>query len=355
MVSSFLPAAAFGPGRPSKPMYGRTRSNSGVGLLPSMAFFYKPEDSPWCFAFGGLGAGGLFTNLPASPANPILSPRPPNGFGAGPIYTSVNFNQFALTASYQITDRLSIGMGPTVTAEAIQVNPALFAAPDPTGAFPSATNTRLYWGLGFEAGIYYKFDYGFAVGASFKSRQWMQTIEYEAADSRGFPRTLHKHVDFPMIPSVGVSYSGLERFLFAVDARYIDFRNTPGFGDPAGFDSAGRVTGPGWRSVFELAAGVQYHCSDPLWVRAGYQFNGNPVPDENAFFNAAGASIYQHSLYLGASYQFTPALTVSLTWGHSFHNAISGPFFAPAGAVPSSAVRIDQTSDALDLLVSVKF
>jgi long-chain fatty acid transport protein len=76
-VASFLPTDAFGPGMPSRPMYGRTRSNSGVGLLPAMAVFYKPEDSPWCVAFGGFGAGGLFTNLPATPGNPILSPRPP--------------------------------------------------------------------------------------------------------------------------------------------------------------------------------------------------------------------------------------------------------------------------------------
>jgi outer membrane receptor protein involved in Fe transport len=79
------------------------------------------------------------------------------------------------------------------------------------------------------------------------------------------------------------------------------------------------------------------------------------VPEENAFFNASFASIYQHSLYLGASYQLTQALTVSLTWGHSFHNAISGPFFTSAGAVPGSSVGISQTSDALDLLLAVKF
>jgi hypothetical protein len=46
---------------------------------------------------------------------------------------------------------------------------------------------------------------------------------------------------------------------------------------------------------------------------------------------------------------------MSLTWGHSFHNSISGPFLTPTGTFPGSSVGISQTSDALDLLMSVKF
>src|SRR5581483_12362803 len=49
----------------------------------------------------------------------------------------------------------------------------------------------------------------------------------------------------------------LEHFQFAVDLRYVDYRDTNGFG-PTGFDAAGALRGLGWRSMFVAAAGVQY-------------------------------------------------------------------------------------------------
>jgi long-chain fatty acid transport protein len=359
-VSSALPAGAFAPGVPPAPLYGQTHNHSGVALLPVTALSYRPEESRWTFAFGGFAAGGFFNNYPSNPGNPIISPRPPLGFGSGPVLTSVGFSQFATVAALQLTDRLAVGFGPTVTASVIQVDPFFFAAPDDVNgdgrpSYPVGSHTRVYWGLGWQAGIYYRLESGWNFGMSYKSRQWMQTAEYQSADELGFPRILQLHVDFPRIYSIGASYTGLERFLFAVDLRWIDFDHTPGFKETAGFDGNGRITGAGWRSVWVVAFGTEYQLTDSLRVRAGYLVNRNPIPDENAFFNAASASIYEHSLFFGASYQFTEALKISLGWGHALHNGITGPYHTPAGPVPGSMVRMDQHSDALDIAFSVRY
>jgi long-subunit fatty acid transport protein len=140
-----------------------------------------------------------------------------------------------------------------------------------------------------------------------------------------------------------------------VDVRWVDFAHTTGVGTPTGFNPDGSISAPGWKSVFTVASGVQFCVSESLSVRLGYLVNGNPIPDEEAFFNAGGAAIYEHSLYIGASYQLTERLRFSGTYVHILPQSISGPFFTPAGAVPGSLVRIDQRADLLDFGFSVNY
>jgi long-chain fatty acid transport protein len=333
---------------------GSDRGDDGVFAIPSMALVYKPCDSPFTYGLGVFTVGGFGVNYPSSANNPILTPQPPNGAGLGSIYSNLQVLEMTPTVSVQVTDRLSIGGGPTLTMTHLEADPLFIADPNGNGAYPPGTHTRMSWGGGFQVGAYYTLDGGWSLGASFKSTQWMEAFHYQTVDLNGLPRNVAYTFNIPMITSLGIGYTGIERWTFAADFRYVDYGNTEGF-KQSGFSPTGAVQGLGWRSVFATAFGAQYQMSDSLSVRMGYSFNQNPIPADQSSFNVASPVILEHTVYLGASYHVTEALSLSLAYIHGFQNSSEGPLVTPGGPVPGTSVRNTTSADALILGATVKF
>lgn len=332
---------------------GTSDSDVGVWTLPSIGVVYKPQDSDWTYGLGITAIGGFATNYAASSSNPLFMP-PPVGFGH--MYSRLCVMQLAPTLSYQITDRLAVGFGPTIDIADAQVVPFPFDAPNPPGIYPGATGNRNVWGLGAQAGLYYETDSGVNLGASIKSPQWFERLEVNSTDANGFGRELTTQFEYPMIISLGAAYDAIDNVLLAVDLRYIDFDSTQLFGEPAEFKPTGALRGLGWESVWLLCIGGQWQVTERLALRAGYSYNQNPIPDRLSMFNVLAPSVYQNVINFGGSLKLTESLVGSLTYVHAFDHTISGPFIAPPGIpVPASRVAISETIDALVLGLSVLF
>jgi long-chain fatty acid transport protein len=352
-IGSTVEANAFGPGSPPVTLSGETRSDSGVNILPTVAVAFRNEDSPWTFGLGMFSVGGFGMNLPASPAvppnNPVLSPS-----GAGAVYSKLAVLQVVPTAALKLTDRLSIGLAPTISIADVALDPNLWATPGQDG-YPSATHTRTNWGLGFQVGIYYETENCWHLGASYKSPQWIEEFTFYS-DAGGAPRTDRLNVDYPGIISVGAAYYGLPRTVWAIDARYVDYANTQFFGHDTGFDGNGAATGLGWQSVFSVSTGVQYQLTDALSLRCGYFFSENPIPDDNTFYNIGSTAIYQHIVSVGASWRITCRTSLVIAYLKAFENSISGPWEAPGiGPIPGTSMTSRQSIDALVTGLQVKF
>ncbi len=333
---------------------GTDHSDSGVSLLPTTALVYQPDDSPWTYGLGLYGIGGFFVNYPANPSNPVLAP--PAFGGAGPVYANLSVLQVAPTAALQVTDSISLGFAPTVTAATLTADPGTSSAPNANGSYPPATHSRLQWGLGFQAGIYVTTATCWNFGLSYKSPQWFEDFKFNAFDAAGLPRTLTLQTTYPSISSIGVSYSGFERTLIAVDVRYVDFANSTFIGDSAGFAPDASVTGLGWNSVWSVSAGIQREINECLTLRAGYFYTQNPIPDSATFFNIASPAIYQHALFLGGTRRLNQSLTLSLAYYHAFHTSITGMINAPGiGPVPGTLVESSQISNGLVVGIGVNF
>jgi long-chain fatty acid transport protein len=357
VLSSAIEPNALGPGLPNRMIGDSTRGDAGVFPLPSFGFSYHPDESPLTFGVGVFAVGGYGANYPASFTNPILTPQPPNGFGLGAVSSQLLILQVAPAVSYQVTDHLAVAFGPALDLATLNLDPAPFAPPNIVNGipnYPQANHSRITWGAGFEGGVYYTMDSGWRFGTSFKSPQWFETFRYQSTDAQGFPRTVKLRFDYPMIVSVGTAYSGIEHWLFALDMRYVDYSDTKGFG-PAGYDATGAGTGLGWNSVFSVAAGVQYQLTDALSLRIGYSYNPNPIPDRNSVFNIQSAPLYEHVVYLGASYKMTEAWTLSGSYFHAFENSITGPIVTPSGPVAGTAVKTRDSTDGLTVGLGVQF
>jgi long-chain fatty acid transport protein len=226
--------------------------------------------------------------------------------------------------SYQLTPNLSAGIGLTATRAELTANRYIIGFPGKSGMFPKDLATREFWGGGFEAGVFYMTDYGWGLGVSYKSRQWMEPIEYSEPGA-----DVAFRFDYPSITSVGISYSGFEQWIIACDVRYFDYASTTGFAS-GGFDSSGKLNGLEWNNIFAVALGVQRQIGEQFSVRMGYSYNDNPITDPDVvLLNVAQPLITQHAIYTGASFTFADNWIVSVAYAHGFANTISGPITKP--------------------------
>lgn len=353
-LSSTVNAGSLGGGFPPATLSGSNQTNSGAFPIPAFGFVYQPEESSLSFGIGAMAVSGFGVNYAGSTTNPILTPPPPFGLGVGPLYTSYQVMQIIPTVAYRVTDKLSIGLSPMIDLAALSVNPGLFAAPDAAGGsgfatYPPMTNGPYTWGGGFQVGVFYVTERNWNFGASFKSTQWFQNFDYNSRDQTGAPREVKVGADVPMIVSIGTAYTGFARTLIAVDARYLDYSNTKGF-SKSGFAPTGAIAGLGWDSIFALAAGAQYLVTDALAVRGGYSYNTNPISSDKTFFNVGSPLLTQHTLYVGASYNLTASLKLSLAYIHAFENSSSGPIVSPAfGPLAGTSVTSQTAADAVSV------
>ena len=288
------------------------------------------------------------------PGNTSLSLPPPAGLGLGPIYSQYQVLQIVPTVACQITDRLSIGVSPMLDLAYLSLDPAIFASPSPAG-YPTGTHTLFNWGMGFQLGAYYTTDSNWNFGASLKSPQWFQDFRYHAQGPTGAPRTLNFGLDFPMMVSLGTSYTGFERLTLALDTRYLDYNNTKGWSH-SGFDATGAAQGLGWNNVYTTSVGAQYCWTDAITLRSGYSFGTNPIPPSQTFFNAASPLLIQHTVYLGASYNLTSCVQFSVAYAHMFQNSSTGPVVLPGlGPIPGTSVTSTAAADSLIAGMAVRF
>lgn len=341
-------------------MAGSDRGEPGVMPIPNAAFVYRDDNSPFTYGLGMYGIGGFATNYPGSLTNPVFSPPPPNGVAQGHISAAVEILQIAPTIAVALTQRLTLGFTPTIDLGRLSVTPMILAPPDDANgdtvpSYPSAQSTRYAWGFGGHFGALYTADNGLNFGASIKSPQWFQKFNANSSNELGQPRALATSVDFPMIISLGVGYTGFERWTLASDLRYLDYPNTDGF-RTTGYNADGSVAGLGWHGVYAWANGVQYQATERLSLRAGYAFNTNPIRNADTFFNIASPLITQNLFSCGGSYEFAPGCLASLSYTHALQNSVTGPIILPPSfAVPTSSVTSFVSADLLIANITVRF
>ncbi|MGE3822481.1 MAG: OmpP1/FadL family transporter [Isosphaeraceae bacterium] len=349
-LTTTLPAGTLGPFPPEN-RYGVSRSDSGV--IPNLAVgtaFRLSEDSPLTYGIGIFGFVGGNVNFAGSLSTPLLTPRrPPDTFGFGPIWANASLLAINPSASIRLTDRLSVGGGPVISSMTMGFSPAFFA-PGPEDAFglatfPNGTNSRTFWGGGFQLGLLFEWNDDWNFGFSYKSPIWQERWAYNASTPDLAPRRIGIQGTIPAIYSWGVAYKGIERALIDVDLRYFDYANAALFGQTV------KDGGLGWNSVFAVAVGGQYALTDRLTLRGGYLFNTDPIPDPVTLFNVQLPAIITHTLSLGSSFKVTEDVTLSVAWVHGFRNAIEGGITQ----LPGASTKIDSQVDSIVAGLNIQF
>lgn len=341
--TGLLPAGSINGVLPLISRQGTSRSDSGVASNIAVGASFKLQpDSPLTMGLGIFGLVGGGVNFAGSYTTPTFGPRqPPRYFGLGPIYANTALLAIKPMASYRVGERLSVAVAPVITTGTVQFSPAFFAPgpPDQYGiaTFPTATNSRPFWGAGFELGLFYEVNEAWNVGFSYKSPVWQERWSYNTFNPDLSPRRIGTQADVPAIYSWGVAYKGIERLLVDVDLRYIDYRNAALWGDS--LDSGGL----NWKSIFAVAIGGQYQLTDRLTLRGGYLYNQNPIHEVETLFNVQAPGFIQHTLSLGATVRLNDNILFTAGWVHGFRNEIAGPI----GQIPGSTAQMDAQIDSI--------
>lgn len=333
---------------------GSTASDAGSSTIPSFAFVHSLEDSNWTVGLGAYGLSGFGVDYPVSDSNPILAPPAQGGFGS--VYSQFQMLQMAPTFAYRFNPNWSAGFSPTINQAQLAITPACFESPNADGAYPDGRSAAKAWGFGGQVGVYFEGDSGWNAGASYKSTQWFEPFEFNSTAADGSYRRLQLDMDFPSISSLGLSYTGFERWVIAADVRYIDYASTNGFKE-SGFNSADfSVNGFGWDSILVGALGVQYDLATRWKVRGGYSFNENPIANSQSTFNLPAPAVIQHHVSIGLSYCFGDSSCIDLAYRHGFENSVEGEIGHPTmGPIPGSSVKNTLSTDSILLGFRVSY
>jgi len=278
-----------------------TSGEGGVSIIPSVGWVHHIEETPVTIGLGLYGIAGFRNNMPADPNNPLLA--------AGPLFADSEILQIAPTMAIALNDRVSIGVSPTLSAARTMFDPLGPSVISPA-ASPGSGN-RVHWGGGVQAGIHYAGDF-WQTGLSIKSPQWFEEFRFFTPTG-----VVTFDLDFPMIVSAGVAYTGFQQWVFAADVRYFDYANAAGFSDL------------GWRSTFAGAIGAQYRCSELWTLRTGYNLNQNPIQSEDAFANVASPLIQEQNIAAGASCHLTSQVELTMAYVYLVENDLTGPLPSP--------------------------
>jgi len=337
----------FKPGRTVTGTYGTfsgsTDSKSEFVPVPSFGWAMPVTDKV-AIGLGAIGVGGFGVDYPADTRNPVLAPRP-NGFGQ--VYSNFGLLKIVPALGWQATDRLSIGVAVNVDYATLEVDPMPTASPaaGANGAFySSATATDGAFGLGFQAGFIYDVTGTFSIGGSYASVQKFQDFEFNSAYANpalsnfGTPRTITFAMDVPQMITGGIAFRPTPAVSLAADVRYLTYSSTAGF-DQQGFDNTGAVLGFGWDDIMVFAGGLELQPVDGLFLRGGYNYSQNPIPDALSFFNVPAPAVVQNHATLGLGFSPLEGFQLDLGYYHAFENSIDGPIWGPQGPASGSSVK----------------
>jgi len=303
-----------------------TGSEPGFTPVPSVGWVHHVDGTPLTVGLGMFGVAGFRNNLPQDSNNPLLA--------AGPAYADAEVLQLVPTVSWALTDRLSIGIAPTVSAAKVTFLPLGPSVITPA-ANPGSGN-RVHWGGGVQVGIYYEPTIDWHLGFTFKSRQWMEDFRFFTPSG-----VVKWDLDYPMILSLGTAYTGFNNWVLALDVRMFNYDSTPGLNDL------------GFSNVFAAAFGVQYTWDECWKFRFGYNFNQDPLHSGDAVTNVFTPLIQNQNVAAGMSRRFGQNVELSLTYVYLVENDLTGPL--PAPFTPGDTLTHEISAHSALLGVTVRY
>lgn len=344
---------------PGGSMSGVTKDARGVSIMPSLAYAWSAKNKKSYFGLSAFGISGFGVTFPESASNPITMSQQYGGFGR--IQSDYQLLQVGFTWAYKLSDKVSIGVTPTVNLSTLELLPNPIASPSPTKGYPGS-DKAVAFGYGGQAGIYYQSGTGFKMGAAYKTQQYFENFDFvnKYVDGTNAPAASFK-MNYPAIASAGIGYTN-KLFDFALDYRYVDYKNTKGFKNK-GWTSTGSVAGFGWNSISVVSAGVQYKALKAMPFRVGYTYSSNPISSELAMFSVPATAIIKNAFQIGFGYEAGKKITFNGVFHHGWSGGYtSGPLLNPMmitasnpyGAIPGSNVSYKMNTNLLMFGVNYK-
>ena len=208
------------------------------------------------------------------------------------------------------------------------------------------------WGIGWRVGWLGRLSPVASFAAAWQPRTRMSKFEnYKGllADGGSFDVPGHYVVGAALKPSTWVT--------LLADAQRINYADVRALGNRSGcFLNVnclmGTTEGPGagWRNTTVYKLGLVLAAAPGVTLRAGYAWLSQPIPPDQTLLNVFAPAVSENHYTLGASWQATPALELTMSLMVSPENKVKGQGSVPAAVGGGEAdLRMAQRSFGLAL------
>ena len=182
------------------------------------------------------------------------------------------------------------------------------------------------WGLGWRAGWLGRFSPGVSLAFAYQPRTRMSRFErYKGllADGGSFDVPEHYVAGAALKPAASVTLLG--------DVQRINYANVRALGNRAGcflntscLMGTPQGPGAGWRNTTVYKLGLVLEAAPRLTLRAGYAWLKQPIPPGETLLNVFAPAVSERHATLGATWQATPALELTLSFMLSPESRVQG-------------------------------
>ncbi|GGO86212.1 hypothetical protein GCM10011348_36530 [Marinobacterium nitratireducens] len=279
------------------------------------AGFARMHNDRLAYGLAVYGNGGMNTSYKRTPFAAFGS----SGRGG------VDLSQVFLTGSlaYKLNERHSLGLGVTYvyqrfSAEGIQSFAGMSSQPDAVSN--NGDDSSRGWGL--KLGWQGRVTDSLSLGASWSSR--IHTDEFDRysglfAEQGGF--------DVPESYGLGFAWKLDPRWTLAGDWERIEYSEVRSVGNPLSMAAplgADQGAGFGWDDIDVYKLGVIFQVSPRLTLRAGVSHAEQPIPASQTFLNILAPGVIQDHASLGASWQFRPQQTLTVSYTRALEETRKG-------------------------------
>ena len=338
-----LGGAAF---MPKRKLNGHD-SDSNLYVIPSAGIAVNPkgcgcQNGSFTFGVGMYGVSGMGVDWRGNNGGTLT-----NGL-LTKVWSNMAMMEMAVGGAYKVNDKLSVGFAPVFVYQTmgLEMDFAGFKYPNPNGdetfiTVPNSSatldSTNAY-GLGFDLGAVYKLNDMVQFGLAYKSKRYMQKLEWNTTVPTGMASYMitgdkvKMRLDMPRQIAFGVNVKPINNLKVEADVKWINYHDVMNEVDVTGMATP---MGPiktwnfHWKNQWVFALGAEFAATKALTLRAGFNYAKSPIKDEDLYNNIVAPAIVETHATLGASYKFNKNLELSLAYAHAFEHKQTGK--VPAG------------------------
>jgi long-chain fatty acid transport protein len=288
-------------------------SDSDLYMMPTGAVAFRIDDQLTL----GMGLGGIsgmgvdFADTAGAPGNQS-------------IVTTKQFFKVAPGFAYRISDRLAVGATLNLNYQSLALATPAFALPQ---------NQVFGWGV--SAGLIYKLNDQWQLGANWSSKQNMNEYKWNTTAGK-----FTMNMDAPQTLAFGVAWKPQPGLLIEADIKeiwYADVLDSVTIGRPAGYKGPiPAAMNFGWSNQTVFAIAVQKDIGDKTQIRVGFNYGKSPIGQEDVNNNIGSLAVVEKHLSLGVSRKFSEKVTGSFSYVRAFNNSVT------SSVAPFNTIELEQ-------------
>ena len=330
-------------------------SDSKVYMIPSAGFAYNPMGcncgTPhFVFGIGMYGVSGMgvdFSDSNLAGSTGALTKA----------WSNMAMMEMSVGGAYRVNDKLAIGFAPVFVYQsmglemnfnfgkpvsAMPTNQQQMMAQTEAGKFMGgyvqskapykvSLDSATAYGVGFDFGIVYKVNDMIQLGLVYKSKRYMQKLKWNTTPDGGMidDDEVKMRLDMPRQVAFGINFRPIEPLRIEADIRWINYKDVMDEVDIDGMRTIDQKTMKfvkqdtwnfHWKNQWVFAIGAEYQATKALTLRAGFNYAKSPIDDDDLNANVVAPAIVETHVTVGASYEFTKNLELSVAYAHAFEH-----------------------------------